>query len=279
MSLNFGPMSEDNIGQFEGGIMGKDINMNGHNITNLPAPHGSKHAVRKKYVDDELREKLDLEGGTMTGDIDLNYRLIKNVGDALHRFDAISKFYVDSLLLDKVSSDGSIAMKDNLDMNDNKITNLSEPTDDDDAATKEYVDDEISALPSESSFFIFEFSSTNNNTYTRSRTQMSNLFWTNNRDVKITFFAHVFDDDNSISNLDLYYKIIIWSKTKVQRTVSFSKTNIREDSTITGSWLQMYELNITKTITDVKCFTMEYKYSHSSSIGNESGLHCLIEYI
>ena len=279
MSLNFGYSYEEIPGSFVGGIMEKDINMDNHNITNLPHPHGQKHAVRKKYVDDELNDKLDLGGGTMTGDIDMDYNRVFNLPVPNNANAAATKLYVDASVLELVRKDGTAAMQRDLDLDDNKIINLAKPTEDDDAATKEYVDDKISDLTTESSFFIFEFLSTGNNSYTRSRTQMANLFWTNNRDVKITFFAHVFDSDNSISNLDLYYKIIIWSKTKVQRTVSFSKLNIREDSTITGSWLQMYELNISKTITDVKCFTMEYKYSHTSSIGNESGLHCLIEYI
>ena len=279
MSLNFGYSYEEIPGSFVGGIMEKDINMSGHNITNLPTPHGKKHAVRKQYVDDALDDKLDLGGGDMTGDIDMQFNNISNLPTPINANSAASKMYVDVGNAEALKRDGSNSMSDNLDMDDNKIINLSEPTNDDDAATKDYVDTQISSLATESNFFIFEFLSASNNSYTRTRTQMANLFFTNNRDVKITFFAHVFDSDNSISNMDLYYKIIIWSKTKVQRTVSFSKTNIREDSAITGSWLQMYELNITKTITDVKCFTMEYKYSHSSSIGNESGLHCLIEYV
>ena len=279
MSLNFGYSYEEIPGSFIGGVMEKDINMAGHNITNLPHPHGQKHAVRKKYVDDELDDKLDLGGGTMTGGINMDSNSITELAAPTSNNDAATKYYVDIKSNEALRKDGTNGMLEDLDLNGYKITNLANPTANGDAVRKSYLDTQISSLPHESSFFIFEFLSTSNNSYTRSRTQMANLFFTNNRDVKIKFFAHVFDSDNSISNLDLHYKIIIWSKTKVQRTVSFSKTNIREDSTITGSWLQMYELNIEKTITDVKCFTMEYKYSHSSSIGNESGLHCLIEYI
>ena len=60
MSLNFGYSHQQNPESFVGGKMEKDINMDNHNITNLPHPHGQKHAVRKKYVDDELNDKLDL---------------------------------------------------------------------------------------------------------------------------------------------------------------------------------------------------------------------------
>ena len=278
MSLNFGYHAIDNS-TFSGGILRKDLNMDGHNITNLPHPHGSKHAVRKKYVDDELKDKLDLGGDTMTGDIDMDFNNISNLPTPTNSNSAATKFYVDVVVNECVKVDGTSVMTGDLDLGDEKIINLDTPTDHNDATTKSYVDTKINSLPTESNFFIFEFLSTSNNRYTRTRTQMANLFWTNDRDVKITFFAHVFDDDNSISNMDLYYKIIIWSKTKVKRTVSFSKLNIREDAIITGSWMQCFVINETKTITDVKCFTMEYKYSHTSSIGNESGLHCLIEYV
>ena len=279
MSLNFGFSYQELPGSFVGGRMEKDINMSGHNITNLPHPHGSKHAVRKKYVDDELSDKLDLGGGTMTGDIDMDDNSIKELAAPTENNDAATKYYVDTKSNEALRKDGTNGMLEDLDMNGFKIVNLANPTSNNDAVRKTYVDAKISSLPNESSFFIFEFLSAGRNSYTRARTQMANLFFTNDRDIKITFFAHVFDSDNSISNLDLYYKIIVWSKTKVQRSISFQKLNIREESTITGSWLQMYELNITKTITDIKCFTMEYKYDHTSSIGNESGLHCLIEYI
>ena len=204
MSLNFGFSHEEIPGSFVGGIMEKDINMAGHNITNLPAPHGKKHAVRKQYVDDALDDKLDLGGGDMTGDIDMQFNNIGNLPIPTNGNAAATKLYVDVNDLDLVPRDGSRTMTDDLDLDDNKIINLAAPTEDDDAATKEYVDDEISGLHTESNFFIFEFLSVSNNTYTRTRTQMANLFFTNDRDVKITFFAHVFDDDNSISNLDLH---------------------------------------------------------------------------
>ena len=48
---------------------------------------------------------------------------------------------------DKLATDGSIAMTGNLDMNSNKITNLSTPTASNDAATKSYVDSNAAVEP------------------------------------------------------------------------------------------------------------------------------------
>lgn len=279
MSLNFGYSQQELPESFVGGKMEKDINMDGHNITNLPHPHGQNHAVRKKYVDDELNDKLDLGGGTMTGDLDMDFNNLLNIPVPISSNAVATKFYVDAMVNDCVKRDGTGAMQDDLDLDDNKIINLDEPTADSDAATKNYVDTEISSLPSVCDFFIFSFHSTLNNRWTRAKTQQVNLFWTKERDVKITFFAHVFDDDTSLSNLNLYYKIIKWSKTKVVGVVPFSKLNVAEDAVMRGGQMQMFELNVEKTITDVKCFTIDFKYSHSGHIANESGLHCLVEYI
>ena len=279
MSLNFGHSYQELPGSFVGGIMEKDINMSGHNITNLPHPHGSKHAVRKQYVDDELNDKLDLGGGDMTGGIDMQFNNISNLPVPTNINAPATKLYVDAGDLDLVPRDGSRSMTDDLDLDDHKIINIDTPTDDKDAATKNYVDTQISGLTTVCNHVVFPFYSTNHNAWTRSRTEMVSLFWTKNRDIKITFFAHVFDSDIAIDILSLYYKIIIWSKTKVVKVIHFNKTNIAEDTAITGANIQMYELNIEKTVTDIKCFTMDFKYHNVRNIGNESGLHCLVEYI
>lgn len=48
---------------------------------------------------------------------------------------------------DYVKKDGTTAMTGNLNMNSHKITSVTDPTNDQDAATKKYVDDAISGLP------------------------------------------------------------------------------------------------------------------------------------
>ena len=279
MSLNFGHHENEQAGQFEGGIMAKDINMNDHNITNLPHPRGQKHAVRKKYVDDELRDKLDKGGDTMTGDLDMGFNKISNLSNPVGLADAISYAYLTRQLQDKLHRDGSIAMTGNLDMNDNKITDLDTPTNDTDAATKKYIDDKIAAIPNPSHYYHFEFASVYRNTWRQSYQLTGFIFWTNDRDIKLTILAHVFDYDDAINIISLHYRIIYWTKAKVKKTKSISKTNITEYNSITGTRLQTYGIFKSVEITDISCFLLEYKYEFHKNIGNESMVHCLIEYI
>ena len=289
MSLNFGYITPEKSGvEFTGGTLKKDLNLDGNNITNLPHPTDDKHAVRKKYADDELAKKLDLGGGTMTGPLSLGDNRLWNVADPTLATNGSNKRFVDNkvavsqnLAVLKAGStmsgnlnmdDNNItslgtptlsnhatnksyvdtqtallvlkagdAMSGNLDMNDNKVVDLASPTGNKDAATKGYVDNKFNTALKESNYFGFEFPNTPNNTFTRSKSHTGFIFFTNDRDIKITFFAHVFDDDNSLSNLNLYYKIVYWTKAKVQKTVStIFKTNVNEELTITGSFLQTF---------------------------------------
>lgn len=60
----------------------------------------------------------------------------------------ISTSDLQTVVDDAILQDGSKAMEADLDMGSNKITNVTDPTNDQDAATKKYIDDEIAALPS-----------------------------------------------------------------------------------------------------------------------------------
>ena len=60
-------------------------------------------------------------------------------------------------------------MTGELDMNNNKITDLATPTNNTDAATKKYVDDEIPTVSNASNYFVFQFPSTSNNSFIQSR--------------------------------------------------------------------------------------------------------------
>ena len=89
-------------------------------IKNLPDPVNEKDAVTKKYVDDKdvvTKEYIDEK-------------------------DAVTKEYVDdktkNLFIDK---NDNIAFGLNVDMENNKIFGLPEPVEDQEAATKKYVDD------------------------------------------------------------------------------------------------------------------------------------------
>ena len=168
-----------------------------------------------------------------------------------------------------------------LSMDDNKITDLATPTDNNDASTKKYVDDKIPVIPNLKHYMIFEFPSTLNNTWKQSRNLNGFIYFTNNRDIKLTILAHVFDDDHALSNLNLYYWVRYWTKTKVQKDIknTLRKTNVNEYPSITGSSLQTFGIFENITLRDISCFTLYYRYFHTGHIGNESSVHTLIEYI
>ena len=173
-------------------------------------------------------------------------------------------------------------MTGELDMDDNKITDLATPTNNADAATKKYVDDAIPTVPNSSHYFAFEFPSVRNNVFIQARNLTGYMFWTNDKDIELTILAHVFDDDNALSNLNLYCKIEYWTKAKVKKqNTTIWKTNVNEYVSITGSSLQTFGIFKSIFIKDISCFTLHYKYFHTGNLGNESAVHCncLIEYI
>ena len=93
--------------------MQTNLNMNGHSIDNLPLPVSSDQACSKGYLDTELNHKVNIS--------DLN---------------------------DYLKIDGSRAMTGNLNMANNRITNLPSPYFSHEAATKDYVTTVMNHLPS-----------------------------------------------------------------------------------------------------------------------------------
>ena len=83
----------------------------------------------------------------MTGDLDMNNNSIINLKDPTAQSHGANKKYVDDEIA-KIPSqpqnvlklDGSKAMTGDLDMNNNSIINLKDPNNDNEAATKKYVD-------------------------------------------------------------------------------------------------------------------------------------------
>ena len=94
--------------------VGADLDMKGHSIKNLKVtPGGDASATSRKYVDEKLDSKANKS--------DLNSYLKR---------------------------DGSNQMQGNLQMNNNRITNLPDPQLNDEAATKNYVTISVNHLPS-----------------------------------------------------------------------------------------------------------------------------------
>ena len=171
-------------------------------------------------------------------------------------------------------------MTGEINMGDDKITGLGSPTNDTDASTKKYVDDQISARPKESNYFVFEFKSTNNQAWRQAENLTGHMFWTNGRDIKLTLLSHVFDDDNTLpAKFSLLYWIFYWTKTGVEKQDYSISRVYNSKHAVSGTLLQSYPINRNLTFTNISAFTIRYRYLHSGSVGNESALHCLIEYV
>ena len=126
-----------------GGVVTGELSMSDQKITDLGDPTDDNDAANKKYV--------DAKPVTVTGDVSMKNHKITDLGDPTANKDAANKEYVDS----KVSRQRGLTQKQadllyllktggvvtgELSMCDQKITDLEDPTDDNDAANKKYVD-------------------------------------------------------------------------------------------------------------------------------------------
>ena len=146
-----------------------DLDMKGFAIKNLkvtPGGHGS--ATSRKYVDRKVASKADrsdlnqylkLDGSKqMSGNIKMNGKRVVGLTNVpAYNGEATNKSYVDTKLNDKANKNdlnnylklnGSDQMQGNLQMNNNRITNLPDPQLNDEAATKNYVTISMNHLPS-----------------------------------------------------------------------------------------------------------------------------------
>ena len=120
--------------------------------------HAGSDIVNLKYINETCLNKKS--GGTMYNPITFssslpdNKKQIFNLGEPQYNSSAASKAYVDSEIL-KIQSintvlflkiDGTRSMIANLNLGGNKITNLRSPTNNEDAASKSYIDGEIAKI-------------------------------------------------------------------------------------------------------------------------------------
>ena len=106
-------------------------------------PDNNDQAANKKYVDDEIKKipSPDLstylkKDGTveMTGNLDVSNQQITNLGANIQNtYDVVNLGFCDTKYLQKVSNS-------DLDMDNHKIKDMAQPTDDNDAVNKHYVD-------------------------------------------------------------------------------------------------------------------------------------------
>ena len=126
-----------------------NVDMKGHRLTGLPTPPtANSDAVTKKWVVDEFPTKSEvLNGFTMQGPLDMGGHKIYELRTPTNDKDAANKKYVDGngLSQNKVNliylSKAGGVISGEIDMSSQKIIEVGWPTGNNDAASKEYVDD------------------------------------------------------------------------------------------------------------------------------------------
>ena len=122
------------------------LDMNNNSILSLPLPIGNNQPVTLLYGD---RSYLKRDGSNkMNNNLNMDNKKIFNLTTPTNDKDAANKKCVDDklsinggALANYLKKDGTIPLTGDLNLNSNKITNLSTPASDTDATTKKYVDD------------------------------------------------------------------------------------------------------------------------------------------
>ena len=151
----------------------EDVNLIENKIKSLAAPIEDKDGVNKRYVDDEIAKLPHSDNGTlkldgsraMTGTLDMGGFGINNIkafieddssqaaSDAqkydvvnwgkIHEIRGDLKREINQVAYDALNRNNPDPMEDPIDMANHKITNLADPTDNQDVVNKKYVDDRL----------------------------------------------------------------------------------------------------------------------------------------
>jgi len=143
-----------------------NINMQGNRVLGLALPQNKRDAVNKEYVENNPHtnntdnphcvtlEQARLKGNVLNGDIDMGKFKIVNLKDPINSDDAATLNYVNTSSLNPHFSDisnphcvtlgqalikGDVSSGD-ISMSSNSITDVADPDDPQDGATKNYVD-------------------------------------------------------------------------------------------------------------------------------------------
>ena len=151
--INYESQREIFLSRQESFPMQADINMNNNFIQNIATPTSSHQATNKGYCDYNFLSRQ--KGGVLMSSLSMNQNDLFEIPDT-PKFgsSAVNKSYVEGEIAkipqgsnSDTSSflklDGSRAMSGNLDMDNDKIVKLQDPTEDTDAASKFYIDQKL----------------------------------------------------------------------------------------------------------------------------------------
>ena len=120
----------------------KDINMGGNKIISYRNPNDLNELVNKSYVDQNFIKYLPIDGPLATnGELSLGLHPLTDLPEPKYN-DATTKKYADSSLNSKIDK----ILSSDLDLNNNKITNLKKGIQNKDAINLEQLNDCASVL-------------------------------------------------------------------------------------------------------------------------------------
>jgi hypothetical protein len=113
--------------------------MSGHEVKGLGTPTTNKSATNKSYVDNNF---LSRHGGTLLGNVTMSGQSITYLNPTpQNNNDAVTMSYVDnSIALSCGLSISGITMQGDIDMQGHEVKGLADPTNDDMAASKGFVE-------------------------------------------------------------------------------------------------------------------------------------------
>ena len=158
-----------------------DLNMSNHEIKNLGQGTSGSHAVNLSQLNSKTAEYLPLKGAIMQGDIEMNSFTILGIRDENRDNAVVSRKFVKDELNKKpnayqvVLRNGSQEMTGNLNMNNQRITNVKDATHNRDAITLKQVNDAVATL------------STKNNEYTDQKIAESHISTHGNRENVLAY--------------------------------------------------------------------------------------------
>ena len=139
-----------------------NLNMNNNRIYNIPNPNGPKQPTPLAYTD---LAYLHVDGSNkMTNHLNMNNKKITYLQAPTNNSDAATKLYVDNKstnpqdLSPYLKKNGSVPMTGSLNMSGHKIINLEDPSSDNDAVNKKYMNDHLHTAQVQPSHYKDEFS-------------------------------------------------------------------------------------------------------------------------